>query len=87
MHPKELEVLDRLDPFRDHPEPESVGEGQDRADDGGVVRVDRQVPDELLRHLEGVERQPLQVSERRVARAEVVDGEPHAEPAQLGEET
>ena len=58
-------------------------QGDDRGDDGVVARILAEVADERAVDLEHVERQPLQVRQRRVAGAEIVDRQPHAQAPQL----
>ena len=72
----------RLDALGDDLEPEVAAEVDRRAHDRGVVLVAGHVHDERLVDLDLVDRQPLEVAERRVAGAEVVDREPHAERRQ-----
>src|SRR5579862_350639 len=59
-----------------------VAQGDDRAHDGGVVRVGVDLADEGPVHLERLHRELLQVAERGVAGAEVVHLEVHPELAQ-----
>ena len=73
----------RLDAFGDRLQAERVGEAHDGGDDGAVVRVAASVEavDEGAVDLQQVDREAPQVAERRVAGAEVVDRELHAEIA------
>ena len=59
--------------------PQRVAHGDDRGGDGRVVRVDGDLPNEGPVDLQRVQREVLQVAERRVAGAEVVhrEVEPH----------
>ena len=50
--------------------------------DGDVVGVALDVADEGLVELQGVDGQQLEIAERRIARAEIVDRQAHAEIAQ-----
>jgi hypothetical protein len=73
---QELALLFRLHAFRDDVQPQAVGQADDRLGDGGVVGVGQDVLDELAVDLQLVQRQPLQVRQRRVADAEVVERQP-----------
>ena len=64
-----------LDTFGENLEAQVVGQGDDCAHDGPGVRVTRQVGDERLIYLHGVDRQALQITQARIASAEVVDRE------------
>ena len=76
---RELVVgLDGLDALGHHLEVEVVPEVDRRLHDRRVARVLRHVHDERLVDLDGVDRQLLEVGERRVAGPEVVDREADA---------
>src|SRR6267143_263906 len=62
-----------LYPFGDDRQPEAMAEVDRGADDGGAVAVGRHVEDEGLIDLDFAHREPLEVGERGVAGAEVVD--------------
>ena len=62
-----------------------MAELDDGLDDGGVLRVDAEPADERSVDLDRLDREPLQVGQRRVPGAEVVDGEVQAEVAQLAQ--
>src|SRR5215212_7307202 len=79
-------LLFGLDAFGDHAHAEVRRERDDGSNDLAVLRVVRHLRDERAVYLQGVDGEAVQVGERRVARAEVVDGELYAEPAKLGEE-
>ena len=81
-HPQRLELGRRLEPFGHRGEPERVRERDDRLDDARVFVVAPEPVDEAAVDLERRHREPLQVAERRVAGAEVVDADVHAEIAQ-----
>ena len=66
-------MLGGLDPLGDHAQAEVVGEIDGRAHDHQIVVVVGHLEHERLVDLELVQRQALQVRERRVAGAEVVD--------------
>src|SRR5947199_98672 len=70
----------------DHVHLQAVGHRDDRARDGNVVLGMRQVAHEAPVHLEVVDRKELEVAERRIAGAEVVDGEVHPHRAQIAHE-
>src|SRR3954452_9264708 len=72
-------LLDGLDALGDDRETEAVAEGDDGFGDRAVVLVAGQSVDERTVDLEAVDRQLLEVCERRVAGAEVVDCELHTE--------
>ncbi len=76
------QVLLALDAFGDHRETEVVREIDGRADDHQIVVVVDHVNHEGLVDLELVQRQPLQVRERRIAGAEIVDRQADAEIVQ-----
>src|SRR5439155_16412994 len=82
---QETELLAGLDAFRDDAQAELMADGDDRPRDRRGVRVGGSVPYERAIHLDGVDGKSPQVRQRRVSRAEVVDGDPDAqllEPAQ-----
>src|SRR5262245_34212100 len=82
---EQLELLLRLDSLGHDLELEAVSQADYREGDHRVLRIGRDVADERVVDLERVDRKALQVSEARVAGAEVVDGDLHArvlEPAQ-----
>ena len=62
---------------------ERAREVDDHAHERALLAAAGEAVDERLGDLEDVERQRVQVAERRVAGAEVVEREPHAELAQL----
>ena len=72
----------RCPPRRPPTGPSVLGEVPDRADQPGLAVGAGQRLHELLGQLEPVDRQHLQVGQRRVAGAEVVDVEVHAERGQ-----
>ena len=82
----ELVALSRfLDALRDRRDPEGLRHGDDGRDQSGVgaVRL-AHVAHEGLIDLQDSCREALQIRERGVLRAEVVDGDPHAKPADPG---
>src|SRR5262245_6894058 len=64
-------LLDGLNAFGDRRQPERAPEADDGVDDGLVLRVLAKPGDEAAVDLEEVDREPLQVGERRVTGAEV----------------
>src|SRR4029077_14492245 len=63
-----------LDPFREHQETEAVGHGDDRSYNWGWTGLCHNFLDKRLIDLYHVDRQPLQIAERRIAGPKVVDG-------------
>src|SRR4029079_15632405 len=76
-------LLHRLDALGDDLEVQAVPEAHDGAHDRGVARVSRDVAHEALFDFQPVDREVLDVGERRIAGAEVVNGDADAELAQL----
>src|SRR5204863_4761785 len=83
--PQELALHRGFDAFGDYLNLERVREGHDRRDDGALVLVPGHVGDEGAVDLHLVHREALQVGEARVAGAEIVDGDRHAELLQAVE--
>ena len=65
----------RLHSFGHGFHPQVVGQGDDGFDDGGVLAVRADPRNERPVDLEGVEGEAVQIAERRVAGAEVVQGQ------------
>jgi len=86
LGPEECELVARFHAFGAHVQAQAVRHPDDGPDDRCVVRLDEDLAHERLVDLEAVEREAPQIAERRVARAEVVDGEPHARAVQLFED-
>src|SRR6266446_2486590 len=78
-------LLEGFDALGDHGQIEALAHGDDRLGDRLVLEVLRKVADKGAVHLERVDREALEVRERRVADSEVVDGEPHAHLLDFGE--
>ena len=78
MRAQKLQLLDGFHALRHHFQPQAVRQRHDGVHDGGVVGVGRQIGDEGAVDLEKVDRKTLQVAQRRVAGAEIVDRHPHA---------
>ena len=72
---QERELFLRLDSFGHDHELQAVGHGDDGAHDGRVVGVRRDLRDEAAVDLQIVEREVLEVAQRGVAGAEVVDAD------------
>src|SRR6267378_61626 len=77
-----LELLPTLDTFRNHLDVQMPRHGDDGADDGEITQVRHQVTHETAVDLERIHPPALQVREARVADAEIIDGDAHAEFAQ-----
>src|SRR5690606_25122303 len=71
-------LLLQLDSLRDRLQLQRAAERDDRAHQRWLDALVSHVVDERLVDLEDVDREALQVAERRVARPEVVDRQPHA---------
>src|SRR5829696_2445614 len=76
-------LLGLLDALGHGVELEGVAELHDGVGQGGVLPTPADPVDERLVDLEDVDREAAQVAERRVAGAEVVDGQQHPEPLEL----
>ena len=72
--------------FGDHRELHAAAEGDDGAGDGGIVGIVGKAADERLVDLQDVQRQALEVAERGVAGAEVVDRQLYAETLEAVED-
>src|SRR5690606_21503772 len=76
----EVELVERLDAFRGGVHAERLREAGDRGDDRAVATASLgRAADEALVDLDLVERRLLQIAERRIAGAEVVEREAHAD--------
>ena len=73
-----------LHAFGDHLQAHGVRQRDDGAGDGGVVGVHQHVAHEGVVDLQFGQRQALEIGERGVAGAEVVEREAHAQAAQFG---
>ena len=69
--------------FGDHPQPQTLRQRHNGAGDGRIVRVDQDVAHKGLVDFQLVQRQPLEVGQRRETGAEIVQREPHATIADL----
>src|SRR6187397_2784750 len=65
--------------FRDHAQAQAVSHRDDGLRDRRVVLVARQIEHERAVDFYAAEREALQVTQRRVAGAEIVDRDPHAQ--------
>ena len=71
-----------LDPLGDHVQREGAGHADDRLDDRRALLLDPERVDEGAVDLQRVEGEAVEVGERGVAGAEVVEDEPHADLAE-----
>ncbi len=85
--PKLGELAGRLHAFGDHVETEALGEGDDRPHDLRVLAAGADPGDEGAVDLERVEGELMEVAERRVALAEIVEGELDARATSAGSAT
>src|SRR4029079_16422694 len=72
-------LLGRLDAFGDDRQAQGLTHRDDRLGNRAIFRVARDLADEGAVDLQRVDREALQMRERRVARAEIVDREPDTE--------
>src|ERR1700733_2445846 len=70
---KKPQLLERLDPLRDHAQLEALRHADHGGDDAGILARRRDLGDERLIDLERVDRKFLEIAQARIARAEVVD--------------
>src|SRR6056297_3134134 len=82
---QDIVLVVALDPLGDDLEPQSRAEGDDRPGDRCTRLVVRDVADERLVDLERADRKALEIGERRVAGAEIVDREVDAEAVQIAQ--
>jgi len=75
-------LLAGFDALGGGPHPEAARQPDDGADDRDRLRIDADIIDEGFVDLDLVERESLQIGERGVAGAEIVEREGHAERAQ-----
>ena len=78
---EECELRRILDAFRDHAEPEDPRHRDDGFDDRRRSVIGEHLGDERAVDLDRIDREALQIAQRRVTRAEIVEREPHAELA------
>src|SRR5665811_701377 len=79
---EELELFFGLHALRHHRQSEPAAERDHRAHDGGRLLAAAEIGDEGLVDLDLVERKRLQIRQRRIAGAEIVHGDAHAESFQ-----
>src|SRR6202044_2753108 len=79
---QELQLIPGLYPLGDHAHVQAPAHIDDGADDAGVVRIAGYVADERLVDLQRIDRKPLHVAQARIARAEIVERNAHAESLQ-----
>ena len=73
---QEVPLLDGFHPLGNDRQTQALTQGHDRPGKGGIVGIGEYIADEGLIDLQLVEGQVLQVGERGVSGAEVVQGEP-----------
>src|SRR5207253_6237438 len=74
-----LDLRGLLDAFGDRPQAHRARQRHDRLNDGPVPRLHRDLFHERLSDLQRSDWIALQVTERRVSDAEIVDGDPHTQ--------
>eukprot|EP01136_Pigoraptor_vietnamica_P033089 Opistho-1_new@95611 len=79
---QEIALRHRLHTLGDHAQPQRTRHLDHRLRDAGIALVTRQALDEAAVDLELLDRKALQVAEARIAGAEIVDRELHAEPVE-----
>src|SRR3569623_1790637 len=82
---QEGELFGCLHALRHHVEAQAPRHGDDGGDDGRVVLIGLHVADEGAVDLESLDREALEIAQRRIARAEIVDGEAHAHAVERGD--
>src|SRR5262245_60523465 len=82
---QDLELLEALDALGDHLDVQAARHGDDGSDDGVVGGVGHDVAYEATVDLQRVHAPALEVRQGRIPRAEVVDGDFHAQITQRGE--
>ena len=75
---KEVPLFKRFNSLRDHSQPQTLGQDDDHFCNGGIVGVGKNVSDEALVDLQLIQRQSLEVGERRIAGAKIVEGEAYS---------
>src|SRR6185295_13580231 len=73
------QLLESLHPFGDRLDADRRGQAYDRSYDLAVDSLFAEAPDEGPVDLDVVDREPLQIAERRVARSEIIDRHPYTE--------
>jgi hypothetical protein len=77
-----IALLNLLDALGHDFQPEGARQATDRRDDRMILRLVGQPGDEAAIDLEGIDREPAQVRQSRIAGAEVVDGQADAQSLQ-----
>src|SRR5581483_10061478 len=80
--PQALRLRRMLDALRHGRQAERIREAQDRVDERLVRILADELVHERLRNLQRLDRELREPAQRRVARAEVVDRQPHSEVTQ-----
>src|SRR5471030_508165 len=75
----EGKLAGRFNAFGQHRHLQRLAEGDDDAHDGRAVALVESVPDEGVVDLELIQRQPVQIRQRRIAGAEIVEREADAD--------
>src|SRR6266513_4959194 len=86
VHAQEFQLLHGLDSLRDHPHPERMGERDHRLGDRRVLPVPAGLAHERPVDLKAIDRQAREIAQARIAHAEVVDGDLHAQLLQAPED-
>ncbi len=80
------EVFRRLHPFRRRDEAEAVGDADNGLDHGAATVIVRPAVDEGPVDLQLLDREAREIAERGEPRAEIIEGEPHAEGVKVVQE-
>src|SRR5260221_13686687 len=83
---QEFQLLRSLDSLGDHPQSERMRERNHRMSDRRIVPGLVDPVHERAVDLQAVDRQPREIAQARIARAEVVHGDLHAQPFQTSED-
>src|SRR5580658_2995063 len=82
---QDLHLLGGLDALRDHLQAQIAPQGDDGANDRRIIRVAGDVLDERAVDLQTIHREALQGTQARIAGAEVIDGNLHADAFEFPE--
>ena len=74
LRSQKIELLLGFDAFGHDPEMQATGHGDDGGDDGRVVLVYRDISHESLVDLDDVDGQALEIAQRGITGAEIIDG-------------
>ena len=69
---KEVPLCLKLHPLGDDRQVQTPGQDDDHFCNGGIVGVDQDFPDKTLVNFQLIQRQSLQVRERRITRAKII---------------